>query len=613
LARKPSFFHRLKGTIMFRNRRIDRPASRRKRASMEQLESRLNCSIDLSGIWIGTLTEPMLPQAPNWQETVTISGSGDSPSATRLSQDADAPDYFVQWSDTTSLSGNTFQLFDQSIESDTDTPLGTGSVWLQITATLTVSGNFMSGSWSSTYGDTTYYGSIQLTRQSGPPELVSVVPGGAAAVQAGQQLQGYVAEIDATSPLLPSVGLQAQIDDGDGTTSIGTIVPQVPGQVWDVYSTHTYTTPGTYTINAQVSDGQGDTTAFSLGVGVTSLLLQGQVSTTAPSSMTNPPSTVPQLPLPFPNVPPPTKAVDLTHPGAKSNRTIDQESERLANGVVKEINSLLRAGASVADFAKLTPAAKAQLIGSAIDSYNTELKHTLAAAQRDPAGVVARWLGSVVRDTVKTLSDNNAAESAGRQVVRRLLSRATGSLGASKPPRGAGHIIKPVARAGTAALEGGLEKAAIRYFASRGEKILRSQIGGSSRGIDIASYVGQGTGARLIITEAKNVSGAVSAASLTALGSGKQGVDSVNLKRLARNLTAIRRSIENRVQDPTTRQTLLDQLDPNLQTGPILRLVGNTAKGTSFNESAVQEIVRDVSGVVKFQWPPVIENLTVPK
>jgi hypothetical protein len=266
LARKPTFFHHLKGTIMFRNRPIDRPAPRRKRAFVEQLESRVNCSIDLSGTWVGTLTHPLVPEAPNWQETVTISGSGNSPSATRLSQDADAPNYYVQWSDTTSLNGNTFQLFDQSIQSQTETPLGTGPGWLQINATLTVSGSTMSGSWTSIYGDTAYHGSIQLTRQSGPVEFVSVVPGGAATVQAGQRLQGYVAEIDATSPLLPSVGLQAQIDDGDGTTSFGTIVAQVPGQVWDVYSTHTYTTPGTYPINVKVSDSQGDTTTFSLKV-----------------------------------------------------------------------------------------------------------------------------------------------------------------------------------------------------------------------------------------------------------------------------------------------------------------------------------------------------------
>ena len=164
-----------------------------------------------------------------------------------------------------------------------------------------------------------------------------------------------------------------------------------------------------------------------------------------------------------------------------------------------------------------------------------------------------------------------------------------------------------------AALEGGLEKAAIRYFALQGEKILRSKIGRSDRGIDVASYIGQGTGARLIISESKNLGGLVPGKSLTALGSGKQGVNRVNLRRLESNLAAIRRSIENQVQDPTTRQTLLAQLDPGSQTGPILRLVGNTAKGTTFNESDIQEIVRDISGVVKFQWPPVILNLTVPK
>ena len=261
--------------------------------------------------------------------------------------------------------------------------------------------------------------------------------------------------------------------------------------------------------------------------------------------------------------------------------------------------------------------AHARRRGAARRLGDRQLQHRVEAqSRRGPArsaGAAARWLGSAVRDTVKTLSDNNAAEAAGRRVVRSLLSNATGSLGASKPSKGVGHIIKPVARAGTTALEGGLEKAAIRYFASRGEKILRSKIGGSDRGIDIASYVGQGTGARLIISESKNLGGIVRGTSHTALGSGKQGVDRVNLERLESNLAAIRRSIENQVQDPTTRQTLLAQLDPGSQTGPILRLVGNTAKGTAFNESDIQEIVQDVSGVVKFQWPPVILNLTVPK
>jgi hypothetical protein len=153
----------------------------------------------------------------------------------------------------------------------------------------------------------------------------------------------------------------------------------------------------------------------------------------------------------------------------------------------------------------------------------------------------------------------------------------------------------------------------IKYLRSSGIETDQRTSTETVVGIDIASYVGQGTGARLIITEGKNVSGTVSAASLTALGSGKQGVDRVNLKHLESNLAAIRRSIENRVQEPTTRRTLLAQLAPNSQTGPILRLVGNTEKGTLFDESTIQEIVRDVSSVVKFQWPPVIENLIVQK
>jgi hypothetical protein len=436
---------------------------------------------------------------------------------------------------------------------------------------------------------------------------------GPLAATAGQALSGAIAVVNVVNPYLGASGLTGQIvNQTDGTTTPAQIV-QTGTDTWDVYDPEPFVDPGTNDVTIDLGDQQGDT-----------FQLQGEVSVTVPPSggspapapqpptEPSPTTTAPQLPLPFPNVGPPTK-IDLTHRGAKFNRSIVEEAERLPNGVVKEINSTLRAGAAAVDFAQLTPAAKAQLIGTAIENYTTELKHSLAEARRDPSGAAARWLGSIVRDTVDTLSDNNAAEAAGRQVVRNLFSKATGPFGASKPSRGVGHIVKPVARAGTVALEGGLEKAAIRYFASRGEKILRSQIGLSSRGIDIASYVGQGTGARLIITEAKNVSGTVSGASLTALGSGKQGVNSVNLRRLKSNLAAIRRSIEKRVQDPDTRQTLLDQLDPNLQTGPILRLVGNTAKGTVFDESAIQEIVRDVSGVVKFQWPPLIENLTVLK
>ena len=438
----------------------------------------------------------------------------------------------------------------------------------------------------------------------------SPIPEGSITAGSGQGFDGLVG----VASLSPNgfddqvTGVRAAVTI-DGVPASASVVPEASGSSWDVYSSFDIQAPGSYTLVANVTDNQGDTASASDTVLVT---YQNQGGSPQLPPTTNPPSTVPQLPLPFPNVGPPTKAVDLMHPGAKSNHSIDQEAERLANGVVKEINSLLRAGAAVAAFAKLTPAAKAQLVDSAIDSYTTELKHNLAAARRDPAGAAWRWLGSVVRDTVKTLSDNNAAESAGRQVVRKLLSNATGTLGTSKSPKGA-HIIKPVARAGTAALEGGLEKAAIRYFALQGEKILRSKIGRSDRGIDVASYIGQGTGARLIISESKNLGGLVPGKSLTALGSGKQGVDRVNLRRLESNLAAIRRSIENQVQDPTTRQTLLAQLDPGSQTGPILRLVGNTAKGTTFNESDIQEIVRDISGVVKFQWPPVILNLTVPK
>ena len=78
---------------------------------MEVLEPRVNCSgVDLSGTWVGSLTEPQLPVAPNWQETVTLTGSGDSPSGYRLSVDANAPDYYVQWSVTTLLSGNQLQI-----------------------------------------------------------------------------------------------------------------------------------------------------------------------------------------------------------------------------------------------------------------------------------------------------------------------------------------------------------------------------------------------------------------------------------------------------------------------------------------------------------------------
>lgn len=267
-------------------------ASRKLRASLEALEPRVNCSdIDLSGVWVGTLTHPQVPQSPLWQETVSLTGSGSSPSGYRYSQDADDPNSYVQWSVTTSLSGNQFQIFDQSIDpgNTSATPPGTGQYWLQITATLTVSGNSMSGSWTSTYDTTTYSGSIQLIRQNGPAELTSTVAsGGTATTQVGQPLQGYV-EIDATSPLLPLVPLQAQIDNGDGTTSVGTVVPQVPGQVWDVYDTHTYSNPGTYTIKDQVFDSEGDTTTF-----------QGQVTITAP-----PPPTPTPTPSPTP-IPPST-------------------------------------------------------------------------------------------------------------------------------------------------------------------------------------------------------------------------------------------------------------------------------------------------------------------
>jgi len=250
---------------------------------LEVLEPRVNCSgVDLSGIWVGSLTDPQIPSAPLWQETVSLMGSGNSPSGDRFSQDANAPNYSVQWSVTTSLSGDQFQIFDESIDpgNTTDTPPGTGPGWLQITCTLTVSGNSMNGSWSGTFSDTTYSGSVQLTRQSGPAELTSTAASnGSPNAQVGQQLQGYVAEIDASSPLLPSVGLQAEIYNGDGTTSNGRIVAQVPGQVWDIYSTHVYTAPGTYTINAEISDSQGDTATF-----------QGQVTVTAPTPTPTPPS-----------------------------------------------------------------------------------------------------------------------------------------------------------------------------------------------------------------------------------------------------------------------------------------------------------------------------------
>ena len=482
--------------------------------------------------------------------------------------------------------------------------IGTHTYEEEGTKTIEVSITFPGGSGTIVVNGTAYVSDAPIT--------ASLVHNFA---QVNQPFSGTVAKFADANPGATANDFSTEIWWGDGsdTDFSGRVASDGQGG-FRVIGTHGYSQPGIYSVWVDVIDAGGSSAEVMSTIEVS---LTGETTTQTPTATppatAPPPNTVPQLPLPFPNIGPPTKAVDLTHPGAKSNRSIDQEAERLANGVVKEINSLLRAGAAVADFAKLTPAAKAQLVGSAIDGYTTELKHNLAAARRDPAGAAARWLGSVVRDTVKTLSDNNAAESAGRQVVRTLFSKATGSLGASKSSKGVGHIIKPVAGAGTAALEGGLEKAAIRYFASHGEKILRSKIGRSSRGIDVASYVGQGIGARLIISESKNLGGLVPGKSLTALGSGKQGVDRVNLKRLESNLAAIRRSIENQVQDPTTRQTLLAQLDPGSQTGPILRLVGNMAKGTSFDESAIQEIVRDVSGVVKFQWPPIILNLTVPK
>jgi hypothetical protein len=437
------------------------------------------------------------------------------------------------------------------------------------------------------------------------PDDLAATPAGndTFSVATGQRLSGYIAVVTIPDPSLTVTDLTGSItNQTDGTTTPADIVA-AGSDTWDVYDTETFNDPGKNDITVNVSDQQGD-----------GIVLQGEVSVNGGGGQDGggqtpgSPGLLPLLPMPFPNVGPPSSAV--THPGEKFNRSVVEESERLANGVVKGINSLLASGNAVAAFAQLTPDQQANLIRSGIDDYANELQHGLAAAQRDPTGAVARWLDAVVKNTVDMLSDNNAAENAGQQVVQRLLNKVSGP---STPSGGTRHIIKPIAGSGAKTLEGGLENAAFHDFEAAGENMLSSKIGSSNRGIDIASYVGQGAGAQLILTEAKNVSGIVRAASITALGSGRQGVDNVNLRRLESNIDAIRKSIEDNVQNTATQKTLLDQLNPNARTGPILRLVGNTAKGTIFEESTIQKIVDEVSGVVKFQWPPIIENISIPK
>ena len=314
---------------------------------------------------------------------------------------------------------------------------------------------------------------------------------------------GAIAVVNVENPYLGVSGLTGQIiNQTDGTTTPAQIV-QTGTDTWDVYDPEPFEDPGTNDVTIDLGDQQGDT-----------FQLQGEVSVTVP------PSGARRLPSPSLRRRP-TRRVRSRNSRCRS-RTSARPRRSISRIRGAKFESIDRGGGGAAGQRSRRGdqfhaacggrrggfrAAHARRQGAARRHRDRELHHRAEAqprrARRDPAGAAARWLGSVVRDTVHTLSDNNAAEAAGRQVVRNLFARATGPFGASKPSGGVGHIIKPVARAGTAALEGGLEKAAIRYFASHGEKILRSQIGRSSRGIDIASYVGQGTGARLIITESQ--------------------------------------------------------------------------------------------------------------
>ena len=139
-------------------------------ASWDVLERRVNLSIvNLTGLWTGILTDPEVSESV-WQETVSLTGSGGTYSGYRLSQVTDSSD-FVEWSAAASLSGDHVQLTDQSIY---DSYLGS-SEYVPITATMTLSGGNMSGTWSGSYDGVTYTGTIHLSLQTGGSETSGAV------------------------------------------------------------------------------------------------------------------------------------------------------------------------------------------------------------------------------------------------------------------------------------------------------------------------------------------------------------------------------------------------------------------------------------------------------
>jgi hypothetical protein len=137
--------------------------SRDRIAACEELERRINLSsLNLSGLWVGTLTDPEVSD-PNWQQTISLAGSSGSFTGYRLSQDTGSAS-FVEWSDSVTESGDQVEIVDSSIF----TSYEGSTAYVPITAKLTLSGETMAGTWSGPDQGKTDTGTIELNLESGP-------------------------------------------------------------------------------------------------------------------------------------------------------------------------------------------------------------------------------------------------------------------------------------------------------------------------------------------------------------------------------------------------------------------------------------------------------------
>jgi hypothetical protein len=96
------------------------------------------------------------------------------------------------------------------------------------------------------------------------------------------------------------------------------------------------------------------------------------------------------------------------------------------------------------------------------------------------------------------------------------------------------------------------------------------------------SFSGTGRNAKLFINEVKNVTGRVRGSKFTVFGLGWGGGGVFDDA-----IVQSRKAIATAGLDKTTRKVLLDQLENKTAT---IRLIGNSAKGTSFASSVIERV-----------------------